>query len=140
MPFRNAVSSPLAMSMPKFLTLWVRCHETKCTNICDLGVQISSDFKLSLHLSQLRLSKGVLYYSMVFIHLNLKIFISYVRSLNVVNEFNGFSQSDFKRVKLPSYPDRLANLGLYSLEYSQVYYNLLMCLDCLCEPICISLL
>ena len=40
-----------------------------------------------------------------------------------------FTRALFIRVKLPtmSYTDRLANLGLHSLEYRRVYFDLVMC-------------
>ena len=51
-----------------------------------------------------------------------------------------FTRALFIRVKLPtmSYTDRLANLGLHSLEYRRVYFDLVMCFTEDCEKPCRS--
>ena len=120
-------------------------------DICDLGVHITSDFKPSLHCSSIAakafqrcslLLKGL---QTLNISTLCRVFISYVRPLlenntpvwnpwliqditcvESVQRF--FTRALFIRVKLPtmSYTDRLANLGLHSLEYSRVYFDLIM--------------
>jgi len=121
-------------------------------DICDLGVHITSDFKPSLHCASIAakafqrcslLLKGL---QTLNISTLCRVFISYVRPLLEYNTpvWNPwlvqdikcvervqrfFTRALFKRVKLPtmSYSDRLANLGLHSLEYRRVYFDLVMC-------------
>ena len=120
--------------------------------ICDLGVHITSDFKPSLHCSSIAakafqrcslLLKGL---QMLNISTLCRVFISYVRP---ILEYNTpvwkpwliqdtkcvervqrfFTRALFIRIMLPtmSYTDHLANLGLHSLEYRRVYFDLAMC-------------
>ena len=121
-------------------------------DICDLGVHITSDFKPSLHCSSIAakafqrcslLLKGL---QTLNISTLCRVFISYVRPILEYNTpvWNPwliqdikcvervqrfFTRALFIRVKLPtmSYTDRLANLGLHSLEYRRVYFDLVMC-------------
>ena len=121
-------------------------------DICDIGVHITSDLKPSLHCASIAakafqrcslLLKGLqtLHISTLF-----QVFTSYVRPIleyntpvwnpwliqNIkcverVQRF--FTRAIFVQVKLPtmSYTDRLANLGLHSLEYRRVYFDLVKC-------------
>ena len=119
--------------------------------ICELGVHITSDFKPSLHCSSIAakafqrcsyLLKGL---QTLNISTLCRVFISYVRPILEYNTpvWNPwliqdikcvervqrfFTRGLFVRVKLPtmSYTDRLANLGLHSLEYRRVYFDLVM--------------
>ena len=121
-------------------------------DICDLGVHITSDFKPSLHCASIaakafqRLSLLLKGLQTLNISTLCQVFISYVRPILEYNTpvWNPwliqdikcvervqrfFTRALFIRVKLPtmSYTDRLANLGLHSLEYRRVYFDLVMC-------------
>ena len=121
-------------------------------DICDFGVHITSDFKPSLHCASIAakafqrcslLLKGL---QTLNISTLCRVFISYVRPILEYNTpvWNPwliqdikcvervqrfFTRALFIRVKLPtmSYTGCLANLGLHSLEYRRVYFDLVMC-------------
>ena len=56
----------------------------------------------------------------------------FIKIFNVLNAFRDFSLEPYSNVLVyhtmyMDYDDRLANLGLQSLEYRRVFYNLVMC-------------
>ena len=121
-------------------------------DICDLGVHITSDFKPSFHCASIAakafqrcslLLKGL---QTLKISTLCQVFISYVRPILEYNTpvWNPwliqdikcvervqrfFTRAIFIHIKLPtmSYTDCLANLGLHSLEYRRMYFDLIMC-------------
>ena len=134
-------------------------------DISDLGVHIASDFKPSLHCASIAakaflrcflLLKGLQTLNITTL---CQVFISYVRPILEYNTpvwnpwfiqdikcvervHRFFNRDSFIRVKLPtmSYTDCLAKLGLHSLEYCRVYFDLVMCFKIVKNLVCISFL